>query len=142
MAKLLLVLVAHELLGQEEQVVLDLVVDARLQRDLEQADLAGDDGLVSADERRLVVRPEEVLAALEARRLRPQVAHPRRVGHGLLLLGEGDLGDAGLVAEVVHEAVEVGVHRWHREQREREELRQDEDGYGCQRQSGRRRRSY
>ena len=56
-AKLLLVLVAHELLGQEEQVVLDLVVDARLQRDLEQADLAGDDGLVPADERRLVVRP-------------------------------------------------------------------------------------
>ena len=71
-----------------------------------------------------------------------KLPHPRGVGHGLLLLGEGDLGDAGLVAEVVHEAVEVGVHGRHREQREREELRQDEDGYGCQRQSGRRRRSY
>ena len=39
---------------------------------------------------------------------------PRAAGRarpdGLLLLGEGDLGDAGLVAEVVHEAVEVGVH--------------------------------
>ena len=56
------------------------------------------------------------------------------------ILGEGDLGDAGLVAEVVHEAVEVGVHGRHREQREREELRQDGDG--CQRQIGRRRRSY
>ena len=79
-------------------------------------------------------------SALGSAHIQPTTRLLKRSISAACILGEGDLGDAGLVAEVVHEAVEVGVHGRHREQREREELRQDEDG--CQRQSGRRPRSY
>ena len=49
----------------------------------------------------------------------------RRVREGALLLGEGDLGDAGEVAQV-HDALEVVVVGRHRALEQREEVRQAE----------------
>ena len=59
----------------------------------------------------------------------------RRVRHGALLLGEGDLGDAREVAQV-HDALQVVVVGRHRARGQREEVQQAEfvGGGRCRRE--------